>query len=592
MKPHVYPSKYNVFIHYWDHNMKNKIFIAAIIMFGFVGPAMSNTVSFAQRMLNELGYNAGPIDGSYGGKTKRALEAFYSDKGSSYDGKLDENEVADLKLAADVAQDASELILDAKIREPFKASNCRDFFNDNLRLFPESNCFILAELNHPYEVPVHHGATNIWNTMMMLDAQPTTTGGVSLNAYTYDQTVEFGTNNDIRPKPHLVSVEINDLSQLQDELSIPAKEWEFALVPRRLSFGDYDSDGDIELLLLANLEDGRLRSSSWKDKNYIFTASDTTLKSFGTPQFSHDLMISDFDRDGHIEVMDHYYGVPGKRSGIEHCNLETGECKHYFIDKLLDNGFTSFTQNDAGGVMFGPCAGKAGLELCWLNVRHNNGKLKFSTIAKHKLGERPKDRTKFLTWTGNLDYKQGTFENDSKTIFNLLDRPWISHMTDFDRDGDEDTVAFDVKVRCEKPKNQDYFERNKDCERKANALFFENVGGEDVKLLQTIPVDYRGQNKLLTGDVNRDGLADIYGYRDQWHVNDCNKQFSMVFLNDGDNGYKLMGKDHLVNNFGKYGCENGSVFFEHKGANYRVFTTQKVAGPSKAYLAIEVFPGR
>jgi hypothetical protein len=107
--------------------MKNKLFIAAIIMFGFVGPAMSNTVSFAQRMLNELGYNAGPIDGSYGGKTKRALEAFYSDKGSSYDGKLDENEVADLKLAADVAQDASELILDAKIREPFKASNCRTF---------------------------------------------------------------------------------------------------------------------------------------------------------------------------------------------------------------------------------------------------------------------------------------------------------------------------------------------------------------------------------------------------------------------------------------------------------------------------------
>ena len=108
--------------------------------------------------------------------------------------------------------------------------------------------------------------------MMMLDAQPTTTGGVSLNAYTYDQTVEFGTNNDIRTKTHLVSIEINDLSQLQDELSIPAKEWELALVPRRLSFGDYDSDGDIELLLLANLEDGRLRSSSWKDKNYIFTA--------------------------------------------------------------------------------------------------------------------------------------------------------------------------------------------------------------------------------------------------------------------------------------------------------------------------------
>ena len=492
----------------------------------------------------------------------------------------------------DSPTDASELILDAKVRKPFKASNCKDYFYNDLRLNSKSDCFVLAKLDHPYEVPVHHGAKNIWNTMMMLDAQPTTTGGMSLNAYTYDQTVKTGTNSDARPKTHLVSVVLNDLLLLEDGLTVPAKEWELALVPRRLSFVDIDVDGDIELLLLANQEDGRLRSSSWKDKNYIFSPSDNTLKSFGTPQFSHDLMISDFDQDGHVEVLDHYYGVPGRRSGVEHCNLKTGECKHYFIDKLLDNGFTAFTQNDSGGMMFGPCADKAGLEFCWLNVRNNNGKLKFSTIGKHKVGERPKDKTKFLTWTGDIDYMQGTFENDSKTVFNLLDRSWISHMTDFDKDGDEDTLAFDVKVKCEKPKNQKYFDRNKDCKREANALFFENIDGKAVNLLQSIAVDYHGQNKLLTGDVNRDGLPDIYGYRDQWHVNDCNKQFTMVFINDDNGGYKLMEKDDLINNFGKYGCENGSVFFEHDGTNYRLFTTQKVAGPSTAYLAIEVFSRR
>ena len=431
--------------------------------------------------------------------------------------------------------------------------------------------------------------------MMMLEAQPTTTGGVSLHAYTYDQTVEYGTDSDVRPKTHLVTVEIKDPSLLQDGLNISAKEWEFALVPRRLTFKDIDLDGDTELLLLANQEDGRIRlknGSSWKDKNYIFSPSQNTLKSFGTSQFSHDLMISDFDQDGHIEVMDHYYGVPGKRSGIEHCNLKTGKCKNYFINKLLDNGFTAFTQNGAGGMMFGPCADKAGLELCWLDVRSNSGKLKFSKIAKHKLGERPRDKTKFLTWTGNIDYKQGTFEDDTKTVFNLLDRPWISHMTDFDKDGDEDTLALDVKVKCEKPKNQKYFDRNKDCKREANALFFENLDGKSINLLQSIAVDYHGQNKLLTGDVNRDGLPDIYGYRDQWHVNDCNKQFTMVFLNNDNEGYKLMEKEDLINNFGKYGCENGSVFFEHNGTNYRLFTTQKVAGPSTAYLAIEVFSRR
>ena len=38
----------------------------------------ADTVAQSQRMLNQLGYNAGPVDGAYGGKTKRALEAFYA----------------------------------------------------------------------------------------------------------------------------------------------------------------------------------------------------------------------------------------------------------------------------------------------------------------------------------------------------------------------------------------------------------------------------------------------------------------------------------------------------------------------------------
>ena len=47
----------------------------------------ANPVTQSQRMLNQLGYNAGPVDGAYGGKTKRALEAFYAKSGGSYDGK-------------------------------------------------------------------------------------------------------------------------------------------------------------------------------------------------------------------------------------------------------------------------------------------------------------------------------------------------------------------------------------------------------------------------------------------------------------------------------------------------------------------------
>jgi hypothetical protein len=46
-----------------------------------------------------------------------------------------------------------------------------NYFYNDLRLNSKSDCFVLAKLDHPYEVPVHHGAKNIWNTMMMLDAQ-------------------------------------------------------------------------------------------------------------------------------------------------------------------------------------------------------------------------------------------------------------------------------------------------------------------------------------------------------------------------------------------------------------------------------------
>lgn len=64
-----------------------------------VSTSFAGTVDTAQRLLNQLGYNAGAFDGAYGKKTRGALEAFYADNGGSFDGKLDANEVADLKAA-------------------------------------------------------------------------------------------------------------------------------------------------------------------------------------------------------------------------------------------------------------------------------------------------------------------------------------------------------------------------------------------------------------------------------------------------------------------------------------------------------------
>ena len=73
-------------------------FIGSLLLLA-ASQTCAGTVDNAQRMLNQLGYNAGPVDGAYGKKTRSALEAFYADSGGSFDGKLDANEVADLKIA-------------------------------------------------------------------------------------------------------------------------------------------------------------------------------------------------------------------------------------------------------------------------------------------------------------------------------------------------------------------------------------------------------------------------------------------------------------------------------------------------------------
>ena len=70
----------------------------AIIIIPFTSFADKTTATI-QRNLNLLGYNAGPVDGAYGKKTRLALEQFYKDNGGLFDGKTDDNEIIDLTKA-------------------------------------------------------------------------------------------------------------------------------------------------------------------------------------------------------------------------------------------------------------------------------------------------------------------------------------------------------------------------------------------------------------------------------------------------------------------------------------------------------------
>ena len=66
----------------------------------------------AQTLLTQLGYNPGPIDGLYGGKTRRAIEAFQREQGLVPDGQTSYELIASLQLAASKALSAIVFTLD------------------------------------------------------------------------------------------------------------------------------------------------------------------------------------------------------------------------------------------------------------------------------------------------------------------------------------------------------------------------------------------------------------------------------------------------------------------------------------------------
>ena len=79
----------------------SKILVLIFLMFSFfIKPLAANDVQIAQELLTKLGYTPGPIDGSYGSKTKFALENFYAAQNKKFDGQLSANEIMSLSKAS------------------------------------------------------------------------------------------------------------------------------------------------------------------------------------------------------------------------------------------------------------------------------------------------------------------------------------------------------------------------------------------------------------------------------------------------------------------------------------------------------------
>ena len=81
------------------YGLKFLVFIFLTIAY-FSKPVFANDVLKTQELLTNLGYTPGPIDGSYGSKTKYALENFYAAQNKKFDGELSENEILALTKAS------------------------------------------------------------------------------------------------------------------------------------------------------------------------------------------------------------------------------------------------------------------------------------------------------------------------------------------------------------------------------------------------------------------------------------------------------------------------------------------------------------
>ena len=73
------------------------LLLCTLFFVGIIEPAFSDQIRTAQKLLNELGYEAGTVDGIYGRKTEKALQNLYLYRGQTYDGNLGEPEILELQ---------------------------------------------------------------------------------------------------------------------------------------------------------------------------------------------------------------------------------------------------------------------------------------------------------------------------------------------------------------------------------------------------------------------------------------------------------------------------------------------------------------
>jgi hypothetical protein len=476
----------------------------------------------------------------------------------------------------------------------FKPFDCSKLETEYLRINNRNDCIIIQELSNKYEIKSHDFDTNTWNRALLV-RYIDNKDGEKIIAHTWNNVVKWGESSNKQPFSHLAVIDIPDLNEIFVNLNqLSSSHYTLPLTARRLDTIDTDNDGDKEIVYLSNREDGRNRNSSWKDVNYIFDLNDSSLSKFGSSHFSHDLMYIDFNDDGFFEVIDYFYDPGGQ---IEVCDLKENKCtKAKNSTQFIEIGFNHIFPSKDGAIMFGGCPNSGDTTFCWVKVDYKNNKLNFKKLDSYELKPQPKDKAKFLIWTGDVNENKGWWvEGSNKKLFKRARKSWMSASIDYDNDGFIDSVGIEKENLCIRNDISKPFKTPSECKEEAFLYVFKNINDEKFEKHQVIPTTINDTFRIEKADINKDGTIDLYGFRqgyyNPWNVCD-RQQLKSVYLNKKNKYFERTSNKLIEKNFGLYGCERASNFFEKDGKYYRLFITTPDAEAEVAYIGIENYTGK
>jgi hypothetical protein len=516
----------------------------------------ADTVAQSQRMLNQLGYNAGPVDGAYGGKTKRALEAFYAKSGGSYDGKLDANEVVDLTEAMDVAGIDLGVVHEnlgyiVRTNKPWVISQSAKTEVMNMGGWFQIAGYVQADMNGDGHLDtVYHGSAPFPKSNSGTGFKEWKGAAQCVTACSSVSTVPFTVKlgGPMGGPSHRLGIDITH-KFIHDDVPnmLRGKGFMNALV------ADFNSDGINDLYFTDMGRDSKHAgkndpiylsqpNGTWKEVSLTNVTGYSVKRGKGLINFSHGGTHGDIDGDGDIDV------VLSSNDGVGGWNTGNGE-----VICLMNDGTGHFKSKKCGN-QIGQSA--------TLGDYDGDGDLDLFVGKEHLKAIRQFNAMKYA---GNASRGfVGVFKNDGKGNFSKLSKAFdaakdkngfyflspvhqISY--DWDNDGDIDIISNEFTMAY----------------ASQGILMYSNDGTG--KRFNTSVVDHLGFNKDDTGPATMRDWPE--GENSKWNAGfglrmiaqDYNQDGLMDFsIEGGAGGKRTSGSGVYIN--------KGNMKFEYIAKNY------------------------